>query len=260
MNPYDFCIQKVKEAGELLLQVREKGFEVATKGGNARDIITSVDRDVNEFLIAAIKKEFPTHWIYSEEGAGAGVESEYEWMIDPIDGSSNFSRGIPHFAVCLGLVQGGAPVVGAVYNPVTRELFSFEKGRGAFLNGTPIHVSTVSELAQAQVVFSPGSRKRELWDWAAASYRTLLEHALKRGMYGSSALDLCYIASGRADAGVYGTLTTRDIAAALGILTEAGGAAINALGEPVALLGEPQKVFMGNSVRMAEEIRVLLEG
>jgi len=260
MDPYDFAVQKVAEVGELLLRAREAGFEVATKGGNVRDIVTSVDREANDFIISAIKKEFPTHRIYSEEGSGVEAGADEQWVVDPIDGSSNFSRGIPHFSVCLGLLKGGVPVVGAVYNPVTRELFSFKKGGGAFLNDQPIHVSAIPELAKAQVVFSPGSRKPELWDWAAASYRTLLEHSLKRGMYGSSALDLCFIAAGRADAGIYGTLSTLDIAAALGILYEAGGAACNVQGAPVALSAEPQKVFMGNSPAMAEQMRSLLEG
>lgn len=259
MSPYDFCIRIVVEAGALLLNAREGGLTVATKGGNERDIVTNVDREVNDFLIAEIKKAFPTHRIYSEEGGGQDEGGDDEWTIDPIDGSSNFSRGIPHFAVCLGLLVSGVPTVGAVYNPVTRELFSFEKGKGAFLNGRPIHVSAVDTLAQAQVVFSPGSRKKELWDWAGRAYRLLLEHALKRGMYGSSALDLCFIAAGRADASVYGTLTTLDIAPAIGILIEAGGRAVNSAGEPVALRSEPQKVFMGNSARMAEEVRSLLE-
>lgn len=259
MNPYDFCIEKVKEAGEMLLTAREEGFTVASKGGNVRDIVTNVDREVSEFLIGSIKKEFPTHRIYSEEGEGQEQGSDEEWTIDPIDGSSNFSRGIPHFAVCLGLVKEGVPVLGAVYNPVTRELFSFEKGRGVWLGGTPIHVSSVPELAKAQVLFSPGSRQASLWDWAGRSYRALLEHALKRGILGSSALDLCFIAAGRADAGVYGTLTTKDVAAAFGILSEAGGVAITSTGEPVTLTREPQKVFMGNSLAMAEEIRTLLE-
>lgn len=267
MDTYDFAVQKVVEAGELLLRARDKGFEVATKGGNARDIVTSVDREANEFIISAIKKEFPSHRIYSEEGEGSNEALPFEspdagdeqWVVDPIDGSSNFSRGIPHFCVCLGLLRGGIPVVGAVYNPVTKELFSFKKGGGAFLNGKPIHVSAVSELAKAQVVFSPGSRKPELWDWAAASYRKLLEHSQKRGMYGSSGLDICFVAAGRADVGVYGTLTTLDIAAALGILYEAGGITCAARGEPLALSAESQKVYMANSPTMLEQLRSLLE-
>jgi len=260
MDPYDFAVQKVVEIGEMILSVREKGFEVAIKGGNPRDIVTSIDLEANGRIISAIKKEFPSHRIYSEEGEGTDHGGDEQWVIDPIDGSSNFSRGIPHFSVCLGLLKGGVPVVGAVYNPVTRELFSFKKGGGAFLNGETIRVSVVSELEKAQVVFSPGSRKSELWDWAAASYRKLLEHSSKRGMYGSSALDLCFIAAGRADVGVYGTLSTLDIAAALGILYEAGGVACNAQGAPFTLSSESQKVYMGNSLAMVEQIRSLLEG
>lgn len=259
MDPYEFAVQTAQEAGEMLLRAREEGFEVAAKGGNVRDTVTSTDREVNDFIIAAVKKEFPSHRIYSEEGNGLEEGGDAQWSIDPIDGSANFSRGIPHFSVCIGLLKGGVPALGAVYNPVTKELFSFKKGGGAFLNGKPIHVSTVSELAKAQVIFSPGSRKPELWDWAAVSYRKLLEHSLKRGMYGSSALDLCYIAAGRADVGVYGTLSTLDIAAALGILAEAGGVYTGAQGSPVYLSGESQKVYMANSPALLEEIRGLLE-
>ncbi len=260
MDPYDFAIQEVVEVGEMLLRARDKGFEVAIKGGNPRDIVTSVDREANEYIISAIKKEFPAHRIYSEEGNGRETGDDEQWVIDPIDGSSNFSRGIPHFCVCLGLLKGGVPVVGAVYNPVTKELFSFRKGGGAFLNGKAIQVSAVLELTKAQVVFSPGSRKSNLWDWAASSYRKLLEHSQKRGMYGSSGLDICFVAAGRADAGVYGTLTTLDIAAALGVLYEAGGVTCTAQGELLTLSAESQKVYMANSPTMLEQLRSLLEG
>ena len=259
MDPYGFILQKIQEAGELVLAARARGFDVAAKGGNARDIVTSTDNEVNAFLVGEIQKAFPSHRIYSEEGSDVVEGSDEQWVIDPIDGSSNFSRGIPHFSVCLGMLKGGMPLVGAVFNPITRELFSFKKGGGAFLNGKPIRVSTVRELAQAQVVFSPGSRKPELWDWAAASYRKLLEHSLKRGMYGSSALDICFVAAGRADAGVYGTLSTLDIAAAIGILYEAGGSASDAAGNPLVFSTQSQKVFMANSPSMLEQIRPLLE-
>jgi myo-inositol-1(or 4)-monophosphatase len=247
MDPYDFIIAKVQEAGEILLRAREKGFEISTKGGNPRDLVTSADIEANDFLLAAIQKEFPTHGIHSEEGGNVAEQSGEVWMLDPLDGTSNFSRGIPHFSVC------------AVYNPVTKELFSFTKGGGAFLNGKPIRVSGVTELAKAQIVMSPGSRNPELWDWAAQSYRRLLGNSQKRGMYGSSALDICFVAAGRADAGIYGTLSTFDIAAALGILYEAGGVASNANGEALSYSEEPQRIYMANSPQMLEQIRTLLE-
>lgn len=257
MNHYDFIVTNVRAAGDVLMRLREEKFETLEKDGNPRDIVTSVDLAVNDFLIGKIRESFPNDAIYSEEGSGT-VAGKNTWAIDPIDGSSNFSRGIPHFSVCLGLLKNGAPVVGAVYNPVTKELFSFIKGGGAFLNGKPIHVSAISDLAKAQVVFSPGSRSPELWDWAAASYRKLLEHSLKRGMYGSSALDLCFVASGRADAGVYGALSTLDIAAAIGILREAGGRVVTTKGEPIAFSTEPQTILMANNEEIERSLRKLL--
>lgn len=258
MDPYEFCIAKAKEAGEMILRLRGQGFSTESKGGNARDIVTSVDQAVSAFLVDEIAKAFPEDSIYSEESdevlRGARV-----WTIDPIDGSSNFSRGIPHFSVVIGLLQEGTPLAGAVYDPSTRELFSFKKDKGAYLNGVPITISAVTELEKAQVLFSPGSRQRTLWDWAGGAFRALLEHTLKRGVTGSSALDICYVAAGRAELAIYSTLTTLDIAPALGILEEAGGCAQGARGEKLALSAAPQKVYLANSQTLLEEVRTLLE-
>ncbi|HVX90776.1 MAG TPA: inositol monophosphatase [Candidatus Paceibacterota bacterium] len=258
MDPYGFACAKAVAAGEMALQRRAQGFETDTKGGNARDLVTSVDREISAYLVSAIHDAFPSHRIYSEEGNDVDNGNAMQWAIDPIDGTSNFSRGIPHFCVSIGLLENGVPVLGAVYDPSTKELFSFKKGAGAFLNGAPIRVSSVSTLAQAQVVCSPGSRRSELWDWSAAAYRKLLEHTLKRGMFGSSGLDLCYIAAGRADVGVYGTLNTLDIAAAFGILTEAGGVYCGKDGEELPFTDKIQRIYMANSESMLKALRELI--
>lgn len=259
MDPYDFAIAQAKKVGDMLLVARQEGLEVMSKGGNARDIVTNVDLKANKMLLVAITEAFPEHGIVSEEGGGVLSGSDYQWTLDPIDGSSNFSRGIPHFAVSIGLLKNGTPELGAIFNPVTNELFSFKKGRGAFLNNQPLRPSAVEHLDKAQVIFSPGSRQRELWDWAAQSFRRLLEHAPKRGMYGSSALDLCFVAAGRADAGVYGTLNTLDVAAAIGLLKEAGGVLCDGSGTAPALLSTPQKIFFANTQTVLEELRLLIE-
>jgi myo-inositol-1(or 4)-monophosphatase len=259
MDPYEFACATVREAGDYLRDASKEAFSVGTKGGNARDIITSLDHEVNTRLIKAICTSYPTHRIYSEEGEGTSEGIDEQWVIDPIDGSSNFSRGIPHYAISLGLMREGIPVIGAIYNPVTQELFSFEKGRGAFLNDSPLSVSPIETLSDAQVIFAPGSRSPALFDWAGKSFRLLLEAAKKRGMYGSSALDICFIAAGRADAGVYGTLSTLDIAPAIGLLQEAGGIALAADGAILPFSTNPQKAYFGNSASMAEELRTLLE-
>ncbi|MBI4065763.1 hypothetical protein HY412_01035 [Candidatus Kaiserbacteria bacterium] len=256
MNHYDFIITTVREAGGLLIKLRDEGFTATHKGSDPRDIVTSVDTAVNELIIGKIKEKFPNDGIYSEESVG--IESEKNsWAIDPIDGSSNFARGIPHYAVCIAHLTAGVPDAGAVFNPVTNELFSFKKGGGAFLNGNPISVSKITELKEASVFLHAG-RKPELWDWGGESYTKLLGHAKKTLNYGGSALDACFVASGRIEANIYGRLSTMDIASAIGILLEAGGRVVNEKGEPVAFSTEPQKVVMTNCKEVEKSLLKLL--
>ena len=231
----------------------KEAFEIMTKNNDPRDIVTAVDFEVSNFLINAIKKNFPDHGIYSEESEERKSASEFLWVIDPIDGSSNFARHIPHFAICIGLLQNMIPVAGAVYNPNTRELFSFKKDEGAYLNGKPISVSPVSDLSLAYVFLHAG-RKKELWDWGGASYRKLLEHANKTSNFSGSALDTCFVAAGRIEASIYGQLTTMDIAAAIGILLEAGGRVVDNNGEPAALSKTPTKIIMTNNDKIKKAI------
>lgn len=258
MNPYELTIQTIQEAGEMVLNLREEQFVVSMKGGDPKDIVTSVDTEVNAFIIGKIKAAFPEHAIYSEEGGGNAETSVYQWAIDPIDGSSNFSRAIPHFAVCISLLESGIPVLGAVYNPVTRELFSFEKGKGAQLNGVPIHVSSVTTLKEAHVFFRAG-RKDSSADWGGESYRRLLKNVNKTSNLGGSALDACFVAAGRLEANVYGTLATLDIAGAVGILLEAGGVVCDSKGEQLTFTRDAQRIYMANNSEILGAIRTLLE-
>ena len=256
MNHYDFIVKTVREAGELLLKLRDEGFTATHKGSDTRDIVTSVDTAVNDFIISKIKEMFPEDGVYSEESVGIEAEKN-SWAIDPIDGSSNFARGIPHSSVCIAHLTAGVPDAGAVFNPVTNELFSFKKGGGAFLNGNPISVSKITELKKASVFLHAG-RKPELWEWGGTSYTKLLSAAKKTSNYGGSALDACFVASGRIEANIYGRLSTIDIASAIGILLEAGGRVVNEKGEPVAFSTEPQKVLMTNSEEIESELLKLL--
>ncbi|MDO8604238.1 MAG: inositol monophosphatase family protein [bacterium] len=265
MNTYDFVLALVKNAGELLLKQSKETFSVTMKNNDPRDIVTAVDIVVNDFLVTALKNEFPTYGIYSEEGSesadsGPGPEllsGEYVWAIDPIDGSANFARHIPHFAICVGLLYKGVPVLGVVYNPITREMFSFKKGEGAYLNGERIEVSKITDLKKAQVLFKAG-RKPELWKWGGEGYERLLANANKSGNFGGSALDTCFVASGRVEANIYGRLSTFDIASAIGILVEAGGRVVNKNGDAITFSKEPQKVFMSNNESIEKAVLSLL--
>lgn len=256
MTRYDFIVRIVREAGEVLCRARNGGFKTMSKGGDPRNVVTAVDFIVNDFIIGKIKESYPEDAIYSEEG-GASEASTNIWAIDPIDGSSNFSRGIPHFAICIAFLQNGIPEVGAVYNPITNELFSFKKGGGAFLNDSPIHVSTETGLKNSFVLLHAGSSP-DLWDWGGVAYRRLLENAKKTSNLAGSALDACFVAAGRIEANVYGLLTTMDIASAIGILLEAGGRVVNDKGELITFSTEPQKVVMSNSAEIETAILKLL--
>ena len=257
MDPYDFIVDLVRRAGDLLKKASTGAFLTMQKGGNERDVITSVDLEINGFLVEEIRAAFPDHSLSSEEGGGIEKVSKFEWVLDPVDGTANFSRGIPHFSVCVGLLKDGVPVAGAVYNPMTEELFSFEKGRGAFLNGQPIQVSKVTEPEKAQGLLVVG-HQAPLWDWGAMVYRSFLEHLKKTKALGSSGLDLCFLAAGRADIVVYGTLTTRDIAAVIGIVREAGGEVYTPAGEPVAISNTRQTVIATANRALFEKALPLL--
>ncbi len=255
---YDFAISLVRTAGVKLKLARPNTFDISHKGGDIRDVVTNVDLEINEFLTREIKKKFSNHNIYSEEETSPDLKkSEYKWVIDPIDGSSNFSRGIPHFAVCVGLLHNAIPIVGAVYNPITDELFSFEKDKGAFFNGEPIHTSQENELEKAQTLLVVGHQKN-LFDWGEAVYRSFLENIKKMKMLGSSSLDLCFLASGRADIVVYGTLTTLDVASAVGIVRASGGEVYNMDGKPVELSNKPQTIVATSNPELLKKVFPLL--
>jgi len=258
MKEYDFIIKTIQKAGKLLLQKRNEGFSVMQKNDDPRDIVTSVDKDINDFIIKEIKKEFPSHDIYSEESENSEKTSDYKWTIDPIDGTANFSRNIPHFAVCIGLLKENVPVCGAVYNPITRELFSFQKEKGAFLNNKPIYVSGIKELSKAHVLFHTG-RKESLREWGGESYKALLANAKKTENFASSSLDSCFVATGRVEANIYGTLSTLDISPAIGILKEAGGIITDENGNDIKLSKDAKKVYTTNNKKINSSLIELLE-
>lgn len=253
----DFIDSALIAAGELLLEKAGEPMTIASKGGDPRDIVTSVDHEVNEFLIARIQAAYPDDAIYSEESAVEEMSGTRLWAIDPIDGSSNFSRGIPHFAITLALLVDAVPVAGAVYNPVTQELFSFARGEGAFLNGAPVEVSKIRTLKESFVLFHAG-RKESLRDWGGNGYRALLGSAKKTSNLASTSLDTCFVGCGRVEASVYGTYAPLDVAAAVGFLREAGGDVYDETGAPVGFGLGSTKTYATNSAEIFEELRRLV--
>ena len=251
-----------REAGAELRRFLAEG--VATEYKGDVDLVTVADRTAEKLIRGRLAEAFPEHGIYGEEGTRERLEGEFRWYVDPLDGTTNFAHGIPHFCVSLGLEQrptgmtageDGTLVAAVIYNPMLDELFEAERGRGARLNGRPIHVSPVPDLAEALVATGFPSRKRhESPNVHFYQEFTLRSHGVRRA--GSAALDLAYIATGRMDAFWEFNLNPWDTAAGILLVEEAGGRVTDFAGRPYRL--ESRETLASNG-RIHDELVGLFE-
>ncbi|OQY94785.1 MAG: hypothetical protein B6D41_06830 [Chloroflexi bacterium UTCFX4] len=208
-------------------QVHSKGF---------RDIVTDADFAADRAARRIITRAFPTHALWSEEDPTPPQRAEYVWLMDPLDGTTNYARQMPVFATCLALTRRNQPLVGVVYDPLRGECFFAERGRGAFLNGKRLRASKTAALERAIAGFelarAPHARalSLKLLTRLAAQCRTAR-------VSGSAALSLCYIAAGRLDAYLALTLFPWDVAAGILIVREAGARVTQLDGARAALRG-----------------------
>jgi myo-inositol-1(or 4)-monophosphatase len=227
-----------REAGALLRDYYRRG--VATEYKGDVDLVTEADRASEKLIVERLREVFPGHGVYGEEGTRSHIGSEYRWYIDPLDGTTNFAHGFPVFCVSMGLEhrppslapdQDGELVAGVIYDPLRDELFTAEKGKGAYLNGVRIHVSKTADLAEALLATGFPSRKRH--DNPNIHFYqefTLRSHGVRRA--GSAALDLAYTACGRIDAYWEFNLNPWDTSAGALLVTEAGGSMTGFDGAP----------------------------
>ncbi|HEY3417500.1 MAG TPA: inositol monophosphatase family protein [Armatimonadota bacterium] len=186
------------------------------------DIKLQMDVDCEELIRGMITRAFPDHAILGEEGGGKIPADTPTWIVDPLDGTVNYSRQVPHFCSSVAVQIAGKPVAGAVYDPIIDELYTASQGHGAFLNGEQIRVSAVTEIAAANV----GMGFAKSVETIAHTFRemqTLARTVHKLRIMGSAALDLAYVACGRYDGFLEFGLRTWDIAAGMLLITEAGG-------------------------------------
>ncbi len=221
MADYLECaIEIARRAGSLLRYYFERHVNFELKG--EFDLVTEADRASEKLIVESLSTRFPGHGILAEEGGGHESSSEYRWYVDPLDGTTNFAHGYPVYNVTLGLEKGGELIAGVVFDPNRDELFSCEKGGGAFLNGTRIHVSRAAKLVES--LFSTGfpTRRRHL-DVNVHFYHQLAmaSHGVRRG--GAAAIDLAYVACGRLDGFWEFGLNPWDMAAGKLLVEEAGG-------------------------------------
>lgn len=217
------------EAGALIHGFFKKG--VATEYKGDADLVTEADRASEKLIVERLHAIFPDHGIYGEEGTRQRFSSEYRWYIDPLDGTTNFAHGFPVFCVSMGLEhrptgltedQDGTLIAAVIYDPTRDELFTAERGKGAYLNGSPIHVSETPTLSESLVATGFPSRKRHA-NPNVHFYQefTLRSHGVRRA--GSAAIDLAYVACGRFDAYWEFNLNPWDTTAGMLLVMEAGG-------------------------------------
>lgn len=246
-----------REAGARLREFLAEG--VATEYKGDVDLVTIADRTVEKLIRGRLGEVFPDHGIYGEEGTRERMEQEYRWYVDPLDGTTNFAHGVPQFCVSMGLEKRnaglghGAPaagddgsiVAGVIYDPMRDELYCAERGRGAWLNDRPMHVSKTPELAESLVATGFPSRKRH--DSPNIHFYhefTLRSHGVRRA--GSAALDLAYVACGRYEGFWEFNLNPWDTAAGILLVEEAGGKLTDFSGGPFQL--DSREVLASNGL------------
>jgi len=230
------AIEAVVLAGDL--QMARVGEEFAVEKKSAIDLVTEVDVAVERRFRALIAERFPDHQILAEElGGAAAVPPGPCWVFDPIDGTTNFAHGLPIFCASLALEIDGVAEVGAVYDPNRRELFTAERGGGAFLNGRPLRVSPAARLVDAMLVTGFPYDVHTRVDEIVGLFGAFVGRARAVRRLGSAALDLCYVAAGRLDGFWETDLKPWAIAGGALIVAEAGGRVTDTDGAPFASRG-----------------------
>jgi myo-inositol-1(or 4)-monophosphatase len=223
------AIAAARLAGDLLRQMFGKATGIRQK--SPMEIVTEVDLQAEALIADRLRGSFPDYGFIGEEGGTSTFPVSASWIVDPIDGTTNFAHGYPVFSVSIALEVSGETVLGVVYNPVLDEMFSAEKGKGAYLNGERIHISEVRELRGALVA---SGFPYDAWTNPAdnlAGWGKIVKRALSARCDGCASLDLCHVAAGCLDAYWEIDLEVWDYAAGALIVREAGGVVTSVSGE-----------------------------
>jgi myo-inositol-1(or 4)-monophosphatase len=227
---------------------------ISAKGLN--DLVTDADLASEQAIIAAIRAQYPGHSILAEESGLNDGGREWRWLVDPLDGTVNFAHGLPFFAVSIAFAGGGDILAGVVLNPLSGELFSARRGKGAELNGKPIRVSATDRVSEALLATGFPYDIRPSFEAVAGRLGHCLKAARGVRRLGSAALDLCFVACGRFDGYWEGHLKPWDIAAGALIAREAGGRVSDLTGRPLAM--EATEALASNG-RIHQDMLKLME-
>lgn len=247
------ALRAAKEAGAILRQGLEQKPTIEFKG--VKNLVTDIDRRSEEAIADLVRRKLPHHSVVCEEGTRLDGDSGYRWLVDPLDGTTNYAHGYPCFSVSIGVEKDGELIFGLVYDPNLEELFTAERGAGAFLNGKRLQASAISTLPDALLATGfpndvAGAQQNNL-DYFVRFMRRA--QGVRRP--GSAALDLCYVAAGRFDGFWELKLYPWDMAAGSLMVMEAGGRVTDLRGGP-HVLSNPQ-IVASNGLLHEEMLRVL---
>lgn len=220
------------EAGAAVLKhyFNNKNLKISNKEG-INNLVTEADHASEKAIMDTIKTAFPEHFILSEEAGEHRTDSEYKWIIDPIDGTINYAHGIPICCVSIAVEHKGKMILGAVYNPFLNEFYFAEKGAGALLNGEPIHVSKKDNVLHACLVTGFPYTYLDMENGPIQVFERFIRKGIPVRRLGSAAMDLCWVAAGRFDGFYEHKLEAWDSAAGFLIVEEAGGRVTDFEGE-----------------------------
>lgn len=239
------------KAGKAASEILSRGFgkTIVTKEKNSGivfDVVTKYDLAAQKAILKVITSAFPDHSILSEEGINVVTGSPYQWIIDPLDGTSNFSRGIPHFSTSIGLAYKDKLIVGVIGVPATNELFYASLGGGTFRNNKKVKVSGTSGLPQSLIAISM-LRSTEARKLGNKTFQAVLNAPAKPRIYGSVATDLARVSMGALDGTIFNHMNPWDIAAGIVLIREAGGK-VSGVGKQPFSLSSKQMVASNKAV------------
>jgi myo-inositol-1(or 4)-monophosphatase len=223
-----------REAGTLISGFGERRIGFELKG--TFDLVTEADRASERLIVESLRLHFPAHAIVAEEGSGHESSSEYRWYVDPLDGTTNFAHGFPVYNVSIGLERAGELIAGVIFDPIRNEMFTAERGAGAYLNDRRISVTATARLEDSLAATGFPSRKRHQSVNIHFYYQlAMLSHGVRRA--GAAALDLAYVACGRLELFWEFALKPWDMAAGVLLVREAGGVCTDMHGGVLDLRG-----------------------
>jgi len=247
--------QTARRAGQILMDLLHQDRQIESKE-NSYNLVTEADLQSEKLILSMLHDEFPDHAVFAEESGRNTKDSEYMWVIDPLDGTNNYAHRFPFFAVSIALYKNRQPQLAVIYAPLHDEMYHAEKGGGAFLNNEKISVSRIADLTQSLLATGFYYERGDVMDQTLAQIRAFLTNpvnGVRRA--GSACLDLCNVAAGCIDGYWELTLGPWDYAAGVLLVTEAGGKVSNVQGGPYDL--DQQNILVSNGLLHEQMLEIL---